>query len=231
MIEQTESFESSRAKVVAAIPSLNTGHSIRGIVLRVRNIDDGSSDQSGEMAHAAGATVIRHKLREGAGAATRSGWELAKQENADILVTIDGDGQHNPDEIPRVIAPILKGKADIVLGSRFLGQPTNMPAYRKFGIGIITLLFNLGCRQKVTDAQCCFRAYNKRALETLNITEEGFAFSVELLLQGRQRGLVITEVPVSCIYYPGGHSLNPLIHGLAVALSVVRLRFRGIPGK
>lgn len=141
-----------------------------------------------------------------------------------ILVSLDGDGQHNPDEIPQILTPILEGRADLVIGSRLIDDYSSMPRYRKFGIDVITWLLNLGAKLKISNAQSCFRAYGKKALDCLSITEKGFGFSVQLLIDARQKGLIITEVPISCIYHSDSHSLNPVVHGLGVALTVVRLR-------
>ncbi len=124
-----EKTRRSTAKIIAVIPCFNEENFIGDIVTRARIyadkvivIDDGSTDNTSEVAKAAGAEVIRHERRRGAGAATKSGFEAAKTNNADILVTLDGDRQHDPDEIPQVLAPILSCKADLVIGSRFL-QP------------------------------------------------------------------------------------------------------------
>ena len=225
----------STAKRIAAIPCFNEENFIGDIVTRAKIyadkvivIDDGSTDNTSEVAKAAGAEVIRHERRRGAGAATKSGFEAAKTNNADILVTLDGDGQHDPDEIPQVLAPILRGEADLVIGSRFLQPNLNqVPKYRKFGIDIITWLYNLGSKKKVSDSQSCFRAHSRRLLEATNITENGFGFSVEVLIKARNKGFVITEVPVSCVYHLQSSTINPLTHGLSVAWSVVKLRLKG----
>jgi glycosyltransferase involved in cell wall biosynthesis len=145
---------------------------------------------------------------------------------ADVVVTLDGDGQHNPDEIPEVVSPVLSGEADLVIGSRFMGRYNNVAAYRRFGINVITFLYNMGSSAKITDGQSCFRAYGRRALEVLNITEDGFGFSVETLIQARRAGLRIREVPISCVYHEESHSLNPVIHGVGVAWKVVEHRLR-----
>lgn len=188
-------------------------------------VDDGSTDATSEVARAAGAEVIRHKANQGAGAATKTAFKAAKRRHADILVTLDGDGQHNPDEIPQLLAPILEGEADLVIGSRFLQpRPKQIPRYRKFGIDVITFLYNLGSKVRVSDSQCCFRAQNRRLIEAINITESGFSFSVQVLIQVRRKGFAIKEVPVSCIYHSQGSSLNPVIHGLGVALNVIKHR-------
>lgn len=227
----------SRLNVVAAIPCFNEQSFIGDIVTRTMKyvdkvivIDDGSTDDTAKVARAAGAEVISHQVRKGAGAATKSGFQAAKRGNADILVTLDGDAQHNPDEIPQVLAPILNSKADLVIGSRFLqpSQPTNIRKYRKFGIDVITWLCNFGSKAKVSDSQSCFRAHSCRLIDALNITEEGFGFSVQVLIQARKKGFLITEVPISCLYHSQGSSLNPVIHGLGVALCVVKLRLKNI---
>jgi glycosyltransferase involved in cell wall biosynthesis len=225
---------SAKLKIVAAIPCLNEEQFINDIVTRARRyadivivIDDGSTDNTSITAQAAGAEVIRHKIRQGAGAATRSAFKAARTHSADVLVTLDGDGQHNPDEIPQILAPILSGEADLVIGSRFLQSNLNQaPKYRKFGIDIITWLYNLGSKKKVSDSQSCFRAHSRKLLKAINISENGFGFSVEVLIQARRNNFAIREVPVSCIYHSQGSSLNPLLHGLGVAWSVIKLRFK-----
>ncbi len=239
-----EKTRRSTAKSIAVIPCFNEENFIGDIVTRARIyadkvivIDDGSTDNTSEVAKAAGAEVIRHERRRGAGAATKSGFEAAKTNNADILVTLDGDGQHDPDEIPQVLAPILRGGADLVIGSRFLQPNLNqsqsvsislkhVPKYRKFGIDVITWLYNFGSKVKVSDSQSCFRAHSRRLIEAVNITENGFGFSVQVLIQAREKGFLIKEVPVSCIYHSESSSLNPVAHGLGVACSVIRLRFK-----
>ncbi len=217
--------------IVAAIPCYNEARFIADVVRQTRQhvdmavvVDDGSTDETSEVAQAAGAQVIRHPTNLGPGAAARSCLQAGLDRQADILVTLDGDGQHNPDEIPEVIGPILAGEADLVIGSRFLGRYNNVAGYRRFGINVITFLYNFGAPDKITDGQSCFRAYNRRALDTLHITEPGFGFSVETLVQARNAGLCIREASISCVYHEESHSMNPVLHGVGVALMVVKHR-------
>lgn len=233
MMQSSQPSRESSPRVIAAIPCFNTECSIGDVVSKARKyvdqvivIDDDSSDNTGKIAQAAGALVVKHEVRAGVGAATKTSFELAQKSNTDVLVTIDGDGQHNPDEVPLFIAPILKEGVDLVIGSRFLIRQNNVPLYRKFGNSVITFLYNFGARLKVSDSQSCFRAYSKKALQSLNITEKGFAFSVQLLIQARRKDFTIVEVPISCTYNPNSHSLNPVIHGLGVALKVIKLRLK-----
>jgi len=128
---------------------------------------------------------------------------------------------------PKVIAaiPCFNTEAFIAdVVSRFLGNQTNMPRYRRLGIKLITFLFNFGSKVKVHDAQSDFRAYSKQALNTISATEAGMSISVETLIKARAYGLDIREVATSCQYHPSSSSMNPVIHGLMVALSVVKLR-------
>lgn len=223
---------SNAFKVVAAIPCHNEERFIADIVRstqqyvdRVVVIDDGSSDATSRRAEGAGAMVVRHNSNRGPGEAYRSCFAAAHSLGAEVLITLDGDGQHSPDELPRLLEPLLSEETDLVIGSRFLDD-YEIPRYRKFGIDVITWLYNLGSDVKVADAQSCYRGYSRKALDTLDITETGFGFSVELLVEARNSGLLIREVPVSCIYHPDSHSMNPILHGLSVALMVIKHRLK-----
>lgn len=231
MSESPETSQKTRPIIMVAAPAYNEGQFIAEVVLNagkyadeVTVVDDGSTDNTAQIAELAGASVIRHETNRGAGEATKSCFEEARRKGANVLVTLDGDGQHNADVIPQILAPILGGKADLVIGSRFLVNHGTIPRYRRFGINVITWLYNVGSKLRTSDAQSCFRAYSEKALHSLDITERGFGFSVELLIQARQRGLTIVDVPISCIYHSASHSANPLTHGLGVALTVVKLR-------
>jgi glycosyltransferase involved in cell wall biosynthesis len=217
-------------KIIAVIPCLNEEQFIGDVVAKALKhvdkvivADDGSTDGTADVARGAGAVVISHKKRLGAGAATRTGFEAAIKMGADIVVTLDGDGQHNPGEIPALLAPILDGKADLVIGSRFLCA-TKVPFHRKFGIDIITWLYNVGHKDRIADGQSGFRAYSRKTLEAIKITYPGFGFSIQSLVQPRKSKLKITEVPISCIYHDTGSTQDPLTHGLSVAWAVVQIR-------
>ena len=224
-------------KTITIIPAYNEEKNIAGVIKGVRKalkapeilvINDCSSDETSKLAKLAGATVIDLPLRLNYGATIQTGFEYALRNNYDIVILLDGDGQHNPDDIPRVLAPVLNGEADLVVGSRFLHPPqrTNIRRYRKFGIDVITWLYNFGSKIKVFDSQSCFRAHSRRLLEAVDVAESGFGFSVEVLIKARRKGFVIAEVPISCVYHSQGSSLNPVAHGLGVAFSVIRLRLR-----
>ncbi len=222
-------------KIVAVIPCFNEENTIVDIVTRAKQYvdkvivaDDGSTDETSIVAQNKGVFIVRSISRQGFGGNVAMGIGVACSEEADIVVTLDGDGQHNPDEIPQVIEPILKGDADLVIGSRFQGC-YNAPRYRKLGIDIITWLYNIGHKQKITDGQSCFRAYRRELLEAVDTKEWGFGFSTEILIKARRQGFRIKEVPVSCIYHKEfrmNSSMNPIKQGLCVSLCTMKWRFR-----
>ena len=220
-------------KISAVIPCRNEARTIYDVVkealLHVDEVivaDDSSSDDTAVQARAAGAKVRNNNSpRSGAGANTKEGLLMS---DADVIVTLDGDGQHLASEIPNVLAPILDGKADLVIGSRFMGE-YKIARYRKFGIDVITFLYNFGRRQKVVDSQSCFRAFTRGLLDSVNIEERGFGFSTEVLIKARARGYKIVEVPITCVYhkeYAQNSSSNPVIHGLSVAWATIKWRIK-----
>jgi len=220
-----------KPRVVAVIPCYNTESHIAEVVTRtlpyvdqVIVVDDGSTDDTAEVAKRVGAEVIGHKRNTGYGEAIKTGFREAQRNDNDILVTIDGDGQNNPDEIPLLLESILGGEADLVIGSRFLSNNHNMPSYRNFGIRVITWLWNVFSKIKVSDSQSGFRAYNKTLFKDLTLSENGMSISIEILEKARRKRVTIIEVPVSCHYTHSTISSNAIKHGLRVSLSIIRIR-------
>uniref|UniRef100_A0A7C5TK81 Glycosyltransferase family 2 protein n=1 Tax=Ignisphaera aggregans TaxID=334771 RepID=A0A7C5TK81_9CREN len=230
--------------MVACIPAYNEEKTIAKVISKARKYvdkvivcDDGSTDMTAEIAKALGAEVIRHQKNMGYGAAIGSLFLKAREIGADVMVTLDADGQHDPDDIPRLIEPILNGEADIVIGSRFLSDEREIPMYRKVGIKIINHIMRIKIG-KLSDTQSGFRAYSKRALEAIKPTEKGMAVSTEILLKAKEFGLNIKEVPVKILYNVEKTSkMNPVVHGLDVILGTIKhmsvrhpLMFYGVPG-
>ena len=225
-------------KVIAALPAYNEENIIGSLVTITKKyvsqvivIDDGSTDGTFMAASIEGALVLRHTVNKGYGEVIKHCFEATKDNKGDILVTLDGDGQHDPSEIPLLIAPILRGEANLVIGSRFL-QPvtkqTTMPRYRKFGIALITMLFNMGSKVRVSDSQSGFRAYDRKILDNILITEKGMAVSIEVIFKAREEGFIIDEVPISCKYYSTSSTYNPVSHGFGVALALIRMRAKSL---
>ena len=231
--------------IVACVPAFNEEKTIGRVVLlaqsyadRVIVCDDGSRDMTAEIAEKLGAEVIRHERNLGYGVALRSLFGRARELGADVVVTLDGDGQHDPGEIKAVVGPILNGEADIVVGSRFLGENNEVPFYRRLGIKAITRLTGRASGNSFSDAQSGFRAYNKKAIEGLRLSENGMGVSAEILLQAEKAKFGVVEVPINCRYRGLETSKHgPLMHGASVVMSIVRLIvedrpliFLGVPG-
>jgi len=229
---------------LVCIPAFNEEDTIGEIVEKssqhadkVIVCNDGSTDKTEEIARKNGAIVINHKKNLGYGAAIISLFEKAKKENAEIMVTLDGDGQHNPEQIPTLVNALIENNVDIVIGSRFLDKNTNSPSYRKAGIKIITSASNFGTNFKVSDSQSGFRAYSKDAIDAINPTDEGMSVSTEILLKASDKGFNVAEVPISVSYNGDTSEQNPVSHGVSVLMSTLRfvsvkhpISFYGIPG-
>lgn len=234
--------------IVVGIPAFNEEYTIAHVILEAQKFadkvivcDDGSTDYTPRIAESLGADVIHHKKNSGYGASIKSLFVRAHQYNADVFVTLDADGQHQPNEIPFVIKPILEDTADIVIGSRFVDKngTAEMPLYRQLGAKLITKMVNGSAKNGVTDSQSGFRAYSYLALDRLKFFEEGMSASVEILLKASRNDLRIAEVPSTCKYHleEGETSTeNPVTHGVGVLFSLIRLiveerplLFLGIP--
>ena len=230
--------------IITCIPAFNEEKTIADIVKKslgytekVIVCDDGSTDSTAEIARKNGAIVIKHEKNQGYGAAITSLFERARQENADIMITLDGDGQHSPDQIPILTDTMTEHNVDVVIGSRFLDKKLNSPGYRKRGIKIITSTLNYGTDFKVTDSQSGFRAYSTRAINAIHPTEDGMSVSTEILLKISNKGLSIAEVPISVSYDTTKSKQNPISHGISVLMNTIKfvsvkhpIVFYGIPG-
>jgi len=229
---------------IVCIPAYNEEIKIKDVIKKallhadeVVVCDDGSSDNTAALAKKAGATVVSHKTNQGYGAAISTLFDYCRKNNAEIMVTLDGDGQHNPDQIPDLINVIIKHNVDVVIGSRSLKDDKNLPSYRKTGIKIITSTINSATNLKVTDSQSGFRAYSKTAIDLIRPTESGMSVSTEILLKISNNGLSIAEVPITVSYHGDTSTEHPVKHGshvIGTTLKYVSIKhpmyFYGIPG-
>ncbi|MBI4267506.1 MAG: glycosyltransferase family 2 protein [Chloroflexi bacterium] len=215
-----------RTKTIAAIPAFNEEGYIGSIVLKTRQyvdevivVDDGSQDQTAKVARLAGATVVQHPRNSGYGASIQTLLAEAKKRNATIMVLLDGDFQHNPDDIPRLIAPLSEG-FDLVIGSREQ-QKANIPRYRRAGQKIIAYFSGFLSGNKLADSESGFRVFSKKAITVLKLNEKGMAISAETIANAAENGLKITERPISIRYTRDGSTLNPVVHGVGVLSRVI----------
>ena len=216
-------------RAIVVIPAYNEDRFIGSLVLKVREyvntvivVDDGSTDNTAVVANAAGAIVVQHRANCGKGIALNSGLRAAQVLAPQVIIILDGDGQHYADDIPRVARPVLEGRADIVVGSRFLGQHNDIPPYRVVGQHALTLITNLLSGIGITDSQSGFRAFSRRALKTATWLASGFAVESEMQFVVRESHLAVLEVPIKCTYAEPAKR-NPVGHGLEVIRGLVRL--------
>ena len=236
-IQAIEMSEIAKTKqfIVVGIPAFNEEQTIARVILEAQKFsdkvivcDDGSIDYTAKIAESLGAEVVRHEKNGGYGASIKSLFVRAQELNADVFVTLDADGQHEPNEIPNVIKPILEGEADVVIGSRFVDKKgtAEMPLYRQLGARLITKMVNGSAKNGITDSQSGFRAYNIVALDRLTFFEDGMGASVEILLKANKNDLRIVEVPSTCKYNTSNGNTStehPLTHAMGVVFSLIRL--------
>ena len=230
--------------ITIGIPAFNEEKNIGKVIISLKKIvnniivcDDGSTDLTKEIAEGLGAKVISHKKNMGYGEAIKSIFNEAKKNETDILVTFDADGQHRSEDIKSLTKPIIDQQAEIVIGSRLLKNETDMPNYRKIGVKVLTKVTNMSIKENLTDSQSGLRAYHKKVLQNINLTDSGMGISTEILIKGHQNKLKIVEVPIKILYGKDTSTHNPVSHGTSVLLSTIKytsiqhpLIFYGIPG-
>lgn len=216
--------------ITVILPAFNEEVSIGSVVLltkfyadNVIVVDDGSSDRTAEVARKAGAEVVQHETNKGKGVALKTGFTAATNLGADIIVTMDSDGQHNPDDILKLVDPIIKGEAEMVNGSRYLnGLDKNTPAYRRIGQTILDTATNMNSGLKITDSQSGFRAFSASTKDIFRFKAQGMAIESEMLADAGHHGLRITEVEIGVRYDVDCSTVNPIKHGIGVLLMVLK---------
>jgi glycosyltransferase involved in cell wall biosynthesis len=218
-----------KLKIVAGMPAFNEEKYIGTLVLNTLQyvdevfiVDDGSADDTAKIARLAGAGVVQHEKNKGYGAAIQSIMGEAKKRDPDILVILDADAQHNPKEIPNLIKPIVENECDCVIGTR-QKQSKKIPFYRRIGQKMILQSVKTLSKSDLTDSECGFRAFSRKAINTLELKQKGMAVSAETVAEAARKNLKIKQVPVSVIYHEDSSTLNPVAHGLGVLANIISM--------
>lgn len=228
------------------IPCYNEETTIGSVILKTKRyvdnilvVDDGSTDETAKVAGDGGAIVISHKMNYGKSRAIKTGFKYALAKDFDYVISLDGDGQHNPNEIPSILGSIFNNGYDIAIGVRS-GNGTEMPIWRKFGKRILDYATSFGSGGHVTDSQCGFRAFNKKAIKALTPRLNGEQFTVEseALIMANELGLEVTHTNVTCKYKnldtstkdPTSHGFSVLSHIIWLVAERRPLLFIGVPG-
>jgi Glycosyl transferase family 2 len=225
-------------RIAVLVPAYNEAENIGYVLDRIPSevcaretvvlvVDDGSRDGTGDVARQHGAAVARHVINRGGGAALRTGYRLLADSGAEIVVTIDADGQHLPAEMERLVQPVLSGEVDVAHGSRVLGEAERNHVARELGIVFFNRLVSLITRAHVTDCSNGYRAVRASVLPQLVLRQEQFHTS-EFLIEAIKRGIPATEVPVTVVKRLHGHSKKPAVvrYGLGFANAIVRAWLR-----
>ena len=216
-------------KTIVIIPAFNEQAAIESVVSKslqyandVLVVDDGSSDNTSQIAEKAGASILKHSNNFGKGVALKDAF--AKIEGYDIVITIDGDGQHNPCEIQNLIKPIVDDEADFVNGSRYLNAfEENTPAYRRVGQKVLDIATNIAAGTNVTDSQSGFRAFKGSTINCYKFRDPGFGIESEMIADAAQNNLRIVEVPITVKYdVENSSTKGPISHGVGVLLKIIK---------
>jgi hypothetical protein len=230
--------ERFRDRIAVVIPAYNEADNVASVIERVPKeasgietrilvVDDGSGDETSDAAARAGAVVARHVINRGGGAALRTGYRLMSESGAKIVVTLDADGQHRPEEMERLLKPILDGEVDMAHGSRVLGEADANTRARELGIVFFNRVVSFITRTKVSDCSNGYRAVRTTVLPSLVLRQEQFHTS-EFMIEAIKRGIPAKEVPVTVDKRLSGHSKKPAVvrYGLGFTNAIVRTWLR-----
>lgn len=214
------------------IPSYNAASTIGALVAQIRRlgfdvvvVNDGSRDHTAEAAMLAGALVIGHAQNRGKGMALRTGFAFALKAGYDAVVTLDSDGQHDPRDIPPLLAQAQRDTVGVVVGHR-LANGTTMPTARRWTNQLMSWIVSALTRQQIPDSQCGLRVISRRALETVRLTTTRFELETEVLLAAARQGWVIRSVPIRTIYDHHASHIRPVWDGMRFIRLVARYLLR-----
>jgi hypothetical protein len=226
-----ESRPADRREILIVVPAYNEEGGIREVLRRIPEevlgyevktvvVDDGSTDATAAITREEGVPIVTHVVNRGQGDALRTGFAIARAEGADIVINLDADGQYKPEEIDRLVKPIIEDKADFVLGSRFMGFYEEAGSVRHVGVVFFSRMISLLTGVKVSDCTNGFRAIRVSELHKLNLREDRFNAN-EIILEALKNKLRFEQVPVSMMSRAAGETKKP--PKLAYPLGVFRV--------
>jgi len=230
-------------KIIVIIPAFNEERFIGSVILKLKKlpvdiivVDDGSTDETVSIAKMAGVVVFSQDSNEGKGVTLNTGFHAARESSPDVIVMLDADGQHLPEELPRIIRPILTGEADIVVGSRYIQNTSNTPLIRRWGHRFINLATTLPSGLSVSDSQSGYRAFSRRAFELADFHSTGFSVESEMQFLAHEHNLKVMEVPIT-IRYTDKAKRSSFSQGMTVLSGIFKLTgqyrpmlYFGVPG-
>lgn len=215
--------EKTIARVIKGIPEKITGIS----EINTFVINDGSNDKTEEIAQKAGATVLSHLINQGVGAATVTGLEAAKKIDADIAITLDADGQHDPKEIAKMVELILKKKYDVVIGTRLINRK-NMPLLKSFGNFFMNWITFALYGDWFRDSQSGFKGFSRKALEKLELSSQGYEICSEIIGEIQKNKLKYKEIAIKTIYTDYSKKRGQLaLNGVNIILKLIIKKITG----
>jgi hypothetical protein len=219
-VDQAPNYEDSEEFIQVVIPAYNEAGAIRDVLeslpdtvcgyqVRPLVVSDGSDDQTATLVESVGVTVVEHPINQGQGGALKTGFEVSMANDAHVVVTMDGDGQHPAEELERLVEPVLNDEADFVMGSRYKGHDgTGNGVVRQSGIRVFTSIINLLTKSHITDCTNGFRAISGKHLRNLELTEERFS-APELIIEARKNDLRVKEIPIRVEQRKAGETKKP----------------------
>lgn len=224
--------------IILVIPAYNEACSLKELANKIPTkiddneigvivVDDGSTDATRAVVENAGFLLAKNKTRRGGGAALRLGYDIARHFNPKVIVTMDADGQHSPEEIGVLVRPIIQDKSDFVIGSRIIGRSEKYNKFRHMGVFVFSFIINLLLGTKITDCSSGFRAFKPKLLDNVNLNEDQFHTS-ELIIEAARKNIRITEVPITITKRAYGSSKKgkDIIYGLNFAKTIFKTWWR-----
>ncbi len=203
-------------KIFVVVPTYNESKTIEGLINSIGRlgldtivIDDGSTDKTAELARHCGAFVYTHKENLGKGTSLRDGFFYALRLGCEAVITMDGDGQHNPQDIPKFLDEWRRTRADLIIGNR-MDEPMGMPFIRKLTNILMSFLLSLFVRQKIKDTQCGFRLLSRRALEQLKLKSKNYDIESEMIIDSKKKNLKVSSCSIESIYKDESSQIHPV---------------------